>query len=189
MRAPTTRGFALVEVLFVAGLAVIVLGMALPGLAAGAARTEVLGAARYVAARGEALRLQAVVSGRTVGIHFESVDGDAEMTSLVDGNGNGLRTTEVAAGVDAVVEGPLSLRALFPGVEAAALDSDGARTDGVRFGQSGILAFTPRGTSSTGTLYLMGRGDWEFAVRVFGATGRVRVLERSRTSGDWREVW
>ena len=182
------RGFSLVELLVVAGLILVVLGMAIPGLLAGAGRHETLSAARHLASRAGALRLQAILGGHTLGIRFEVVGDDLELTALVDGNGNGLRTTDVASGVDTVVEGPLRLRSLFPGVRAALVDADGTSADGVRFGQSDILAFTPRGTASSGTLYLAGRGDWQFAVRVLGATGRVRVLERSRGSDAWRDV-
>jgi type II secretory pathway pseudopilin PulG len=182
------RGFALVELLVVAGLMLVVLGMALPGLLAGAGRSETLAAARHLASRAEALRLQAILGGRTVGMRFEIIEDDLELTALLDGNGNGLRTTDVATGVDTVVEGPLFLRSLFPAVRAELVDLDGTPTDGVRFGQSDILAFTPRGTSSSGTLYLAGRGDWQFAVRVFGGTGRVRILERARGSDVWRDA-
>ena len=55
-------------------------------------------------------------------------------------------------------------------------DADGQPangSEGVRIGLSKVLAMNPDGTSSSGTLYMHGRERSQYAVRVFGATGRV----------------
>jgi hypothetical protein len=58
-------------------------------------------------------------------------------------------------------------------------------TDPVRTGSSPFLSFSAAGTSSSGTLYLATDGGRQLAVRVFGATGRVRVFEFMPASHRW----
>jgi hypothetical protein len=43
---------------------------------------------------------------------------------------------------------------------------------------------TPDGTATAGTLYLHGRRS-QFAVRILGTTGRVRVLEYRAEQHQW----
>jgi hypothetical protein len=47
------------------------------------------------------------------------------------------------------------------------------------------MTFTPEGSSSSGTVYVMGRGGEQFAVRVAGATGRTRVLSFNPAERQW----
>jgi len=73
---------------------------------------------------------------------------------------------------------------LLPGVP----DADGNSTtdpDGVRIGSARILTMSPDGTATAGTLYLHGRRS-QFAVRILGATGRVRVLQFHQGTRTWR---
>ena len=54
----------------------------------------------------------------------------------------------------------------------------------IRVGAAGLLSFAPTGSGTSGTMYLRGLTK-QFAVRVYGPTGRVRLLEF-----DWRaRVW
>jgi hypothetical protein len=45
----------------------------------------------------------------------------------------------------------------------------------------------PNGSSSSGTVYVHGRQRSQYAVRVLGATGRVRVLKFVEASRQWVE--
>jgi hypothetical protein len=70
-------------------------------------------------------------------------------------------------------------------------DADGQPAngpDGVRLGASKLLSMNPDGTASSGTLYLHGRGRTQYAVRVLGVTGRVRVLKFDFVKGKWGDV-
>ena len=86
----------------------------------------------------------------------------------------------------------LRLREQFPGIQFGLLpgvpDADGTPTadaDGVRIGTARILTMSPDGTATAGTLYVHGRRH-QFAVRVLGATGRVRVLHFDQGTRTWR---
>ena len=49
--------------------------------------------------------------------------------------------------------------------------------DPIRVGRSRMLSFSPTGTSSSGTVYVRGRGAHQLAVRVLGGTGRIRLYD------------
>src|SRR4029077_3107346 len=117
---------------------------------------------------------------------------DYRITTVVDGNGNGLRTSEILSGVDRTLTEPERLSAVFQDVVYGILDgvpdADGQPangTDGVRVGVSKLLAMNPDGTSSSGALYVHGRDRAQYAVRVLGVTGRVRVLKFDHVGRRW----
>jgi hypothetical protein len=148
-------------------------------------------AARYLAARINDARVQALRRSSCVALQFSPADGDYRFGEYADGNANGVRTAEIAAGIDAELAPRRQLRHHFPGVSFGLLpdlpDADGTRssgTDGVRVGTSRILTMAPDGTSSSGTLYVRGRRA-QYAVRVLGATGRTRMLRFERGGRQW----
>ena len=139
-------------------------------------------------------RAEAVALGTNVAVDFAGDDRDPEFRIVRDSNGNGVRRAEVDAGVDPVVRrfGHLGdhFREVRFEVNLACAGIDGADpaavgSDPLRFGTSRLLVFTPSGTSSGGTGYLAGTPSALLAVRVLGATGRVRVLRCGAHSGTW----
>jgi hypothetical protein len=116
------------------------------------------------------------------------------MRAYADGNRNGLRSAEIASGVDPPIGLPDRLDELFPGVTFGFISGasliDGTPVspgdDPIRLGTSNTVIYSPLGTSSSGTVYLRGRGRWQFAVVVLGATGRGRVLEFDAVTRTWK---
>jgi glutamate synthase domain-containing protein 3 len=72
---------------------------------------------------------------------------------------------------------------LFSGVAIAV--SGAAGSDPVRLGASNLLSFTPLGTATSGSVFVRGRDGSQFAIRVLGATGRVRVQRFVVHSRTW----
>ena len=113
-------------------------------------------------------------------------------STYTDGNQNGIRTTDIASGVDPIDATGERLADRFAsvrfGLAAAVPDLDGVRqmtdTDGVRIGSPKILTLSPDGTASSGTVYLRGARA-QYAVRVLGATGRTRVFQYQRGANQW----
>jgi hypothetical protein len=139
-------------------------------------------AARYMEGRLLEARMLAIRRSTPVALRFEPAgDGDYQFASYVDGNGNGVRTADIVSGADPPLAPGQRLRDRFPGAAFALMpgvpdvDGQAAPADGVRIGASRILTLGPDGTATSGTLYIRGRGA-QYAVRVLGATGRVRVL-------------
>jgi hypothetical protein len=148
-------------------------------------------AARYLEGRIMHARATAVKRSTRVALRFEPVDGDYRFGEFFDGNGNGVRSSEIASGLDPEIAPARRLRDVFPGiafgVQPGVRDVDGAPVttgDGLRIGASRLLTLGPDGTASSGTLYVHGRRG-QYAVRILGATGRTRVLRFDRRTGQW----
>src|SRR5437867_3729651 len=72
----------------------------------------------------------------------------------------------------------------------AAVDQGGTApgTDPVRLGLSNMASFSANGTSSTGTLYVHGRGTSQYAIRIYGETGKTRILKFEMTTRQWKPL-
>jgi hypothetical protein len=110
---------------------------------------------------------------------------------LADGNGNGVTTADIALGIDAPVtawtgvfrqgRGRLAVTRDLPSADGSGTVLQGSAP--VQLGVSSRLVFTPRGTSSAGSLYVAGTGARAYAIRVLGTTQRIRMLCLAR--GGW----
>lgn len=196
-KAPARRmragaGFTLVELLMFVTISATFLGIAVPLATSALDEVRTSMAARYVAGRILAARLDALQRSTCVGFRFEAAGTDYSFATYADGNQNGLRTAEIASGIDPTVTTVERLADRFSsvrfGLMAAVPDLDGARqpvdTDGVRIGTPRILTLSPDGTASSGTVYIRGMRA-QYAVRVLGATGRTRMFQYQRGAEQW----
>ena len=189
-RADLTGGYSFVELVFVLGLFAVLGGMAVPLVTDTIDHVHTAGAARHVAARIAATRLEAVRRSSTVALRFEPAGADHTITPFLDGNGNGIRAIDIAGGVDLSIGSTEYLCDRFAGTAFGLLggvpDLDGATgsSNGVRIGSSQFLSVSPNGSSTGGTLYIHGRRR-QYAVRVLGATGRVRFFSYDTGAGRW----
>jgi type II secretory pathway pseudopilin PulG len=192
-RQGATAGWSLVELLIVLGASLVIAGWALAGLSAMAADARATGAARHLVARLRQERLEAVRTGRTCGLRFRDGGGEVVFDVVSDGNGNGLRSAEIETGVDVTHGAPVRLADAFAGARFAIVEAvpsiDGgpglpAGADPIRLGST-VLAFSPSGGSTSGTLYLASADRRQFAIRILGATGRIRLYELDRPRGLW----
>lgn len=174
--------------MFVTALLVVIAGMTVPQMLVGMDRARGLAAARYVAGRMALARSEAVRRSSTVALRFEETSQGVVFAVFVDGDGNGVRTHDIEAGVDWLLQPSTRLSHLYPGV-AIDLASEPSPASPVQLGRSSILSFTPTGTATSGTIYVLGRDGTQWAVRVLGATGRTRVLRRVPGSSQWIEAF
>ena len=188
-------GFTILELLFTIAIAGTLAAIAVPQGLRALDDFRTRAAARYLAQRIADARFSAIRRSASHGLRFEAAASDYRVSMVVDGNGNGLRTTEIQRGIDRPLTEPESLGWHFPDVTFGILegvpDADGRAaggTDGVRVGSSKLLSMNPDGTSSSGTLYVHGRERSQYAVRVFGATGRVRVLKYDHVRRQWVDL-
>jgi len=185
IRLPRSRGFTLIDLLFLLALLTVVAAIAVPQLLASLNRQRAWAAARYLAARMAAARTYAVTRSATVALRFRPSPGDVTFQMFVDDNHNGVRTLDIASRVDRPIDTPVRLSDLFPGVAIGASAEVG--TDAVRIGATDLLSFTPHGTATPGTIYVRGRDGLQLAVRVTGATARTRVLRYVPHTRQWME--
>ena len=187
-----TPGFTILELLFALAIAGTLTTIAVPQSLRALDDFRARSAARYLAQRLGDARLGALRQSLAHGLRFEAGTPDYRITSVTDGNANGLRTADIQTGVDRTVTQGEMLGAHFQDVAFGILDgvpdADGQPangTDGVRVGTSRLLTMNPDGTSSSGTLYVHGRTRAQYAVRVLGVTGRVRILRFDHVRRRW----
>jgi Type II transport protein GspH len=178
------RGFSLVELLCVLGGIVVMAGVSVPYVRAYAVEAHLLGAGRMFAGEFRQARSIAIRRNTYTAIRFEQVDGIDYYATYVDGNSNGVRSVDIASGVDALISGPRRLDGkatgvrvgINPGVPAPPPDTGLLDpSDPIRFGSSNMLSFSPLGTATPGTFYLAGE-TLQAGVRVTGGSSRVRLM-------------
>jgi prepilin-type N-terminal cleavage/methylation domain-containing protein len=189
-------GYTLVELLVVVGIVGAVLIAAVPALDAAIDAADGVGAARYLAAVVARARLDAARGQRAVAVRFTRGT-SVSFTVVVDGDGDGVRSDDVVAGIDRPTRVADRLEDHFPrvrfGISRSVPGIDDARPltaadDPVRFGAADQLTLTPIGTATSGTAYITSRGGVQFAVRISGVTGRARVLRYDHGRAAWRPL-
>ncbi len=189
-----TVGASVVEMLFTVACLATVSAMTVPVVLSSLDASRTWGAAHYLSSRLNQARSEAVKRSVFVALRVEPADVGYRFTFYADGNGNGVLTRDITRGVDVPMGLPDRLDEKFGGVTFGILPGvtaidDGtvlaAGSDPVRFGQSSLVSFNPNGSASSGTFYIRGRGQQQVAVRLLGATGRVRVLRYDFRAGRW----
>jgi type II secretory pathway pseudopilin PulG len=194
MRA--TRGFSFIELTFVAGLMATAAALAAPGMLAGLDDLKTLGAVRYMSGILQQARMQAVLRHAEVAVRFTASGSAYEYALYIDGNGNGVRARDISSGVDHEIRRAERLSDQFAGIEFGtlpdlpAVDSSSSPpgTDPVRLGSGSMAAFASRGTSTSGSLYVKGRRNAQYVIRVFGETGKTRILRFDLGARRWKPL-
>src|SRR4029453_4982358 len=83
-----------------------------------------------------------------------------------------------------MIEAPVLLSDLFPGASIGLAPGTPA-TDAVALGGTSILSFSPNGTATSGSVYVVGRDRTQWVVRVLGVTARARVLRNEPAPNGW----
>ena len=190
-------GFSLAELLASLGLLAIVGAWSVAQTEGAQREMRLAGAGRLLANVCAQARAEAVRRGTHVAVEFVGDDTNPDIRLVADGDGNGIRRVDVDAGTDPEIRkvGRLSdhfrgvrleIPCPCPGIDGGAALQPGS--DPLRVGSSRLLVFTSGGTSSGGTAYLAGPSASVVAVRVLGATGRVRALRCSTATGRWEDL-
>lgn len=189
-------GYSLVELVFAAGVAVTVSGIAIPHILGALDEFRTAGAARYVSTRLLRTRMEAVTRSADVAMHFTHTAAGYAFAVYVDGNQNGVRTSDVQEGTDRRLGSVERLGDHFAGVDFGTIpglppvEPGGAPpgNDPIRLGSSSYASFAAAGTASSGSLYIRGRRNAQYVVRLFGATGKTRVLKFHVTTRQWKPL-
>jgi prepilin-type N-terminal cleavage/methylation domain-containing protein len=187
-----SKGYSLLEMLMAITLMVIVGGAAIPLAHSSVDRSRAAGAAGYVAGRLTLARFEAVRRSAHVAIRFLAQADGYVLQTYVDGNRNGVRTSDIVRGFDVAITASERLGYHFTGVEfgiqsgVTGIDPGPFNTsDPIQIGSSTLLSFSPTGSSTSGTLFIRGNRGYQFAVRVLGATGRTRIFEFNVGGRTW----
>ena len=190
------RGYTLLELLAVMTISVTLSASALPGYLTMVDDVRASGAAYHVSGRLQRARMEAVMRSATVGVQFTQTAAGYSYAVYLDGNRNGVLTRDIQRGVDKLITAAERLPEQFSGVEFGAIpglppvDAGGTPpgTDPIRLGSGSIASFSALGTSSSGTVYIRSRRDAQYAVRIFGETGKTRMLKFEPRTGQWKQL-
>jgi len=191
MDRPTESGHTMIELVIVFIVIIAMASVCLPSARAYFAETNVLSAARKFKADFMKTRTDAIRSGEYRAIRFERCPAGDCYSVYRDADGDGVRSDDITRGRDKRVAGPFTLSAgapgvriaINPGVQAIPPEQGLLEGDPIRFGRAEMISFSPLGGATPGTFYLAGDSA-QAAVRVTGATGRVRLMF---WRGHWRE--
>jgi type II secretory pathway pseudopilin PulG len=189
------RGATVIDLVVSVALILVAAAIALPSLGDALEREQAVMGAHHLAGLLQRARFEALRRGTSVALRFELTGGASSIELFADGNANGVLQRDIDRGVDRAIAAPDRLADHQRGVDLrinqAVPDIGGggllaAGTDPLRIGRSALLTFSPTGTATAGTVYVAAERGPQLAVRVLGATGRVRVLEFEPRSGQWR---
>ena len=190
------QGYSLLELLFVIAASITSAGVAIPPLLTTLDHYRTVGAARYVAARIHRVRMEAIGRSTHVALQFVQTPSGYAYVVHADGNGDGVRSQDINDGIDPPLSMVERLTDNFAGVNFDVLpdlppvDPGGQPpgTDPIKLGTSNLLSYSATGTSSSGSLYILGRRNVQYVVRVLGDTGRARVLRFDARSRQWKPL-
>ena len=184
------RGHSLVELLVVVAILMVMAAVALPFFRPMFADAHLLGAAREFCSNFRLAASTAVRSNVYTAIRFERSAGRVRYAVYRDGDRDGVRSDDISRGRDRLIAGPFPLATgrtvrvgILPGTPSIPPERGLLSGDPIRFGRTDTVSFSPLGTATPGTFYLMGDGA-QAAVRVTGGTARVRIMI---WRGSWKE--
>jgi hypothetical protein len=192
-------GFSVSELTVALAVASVGFLTAVPPLLHLTAALRVRAAAAELVAVLRTARSLAVRDDVNVAVRFVTEpSGAVDFALYQDGDGDGVRNDDIRAGIDRQIAPPRLLESVGreirlglpdrpvrdPGDPSHWLDAGG---DPVRFNSSDLASFSPLGGATPGSLYVTDGGDHLAVVRVFGGTGKVRVLTYDFAAQSWRQ--
>jgi Tfp pilus assembly protein FimT len=188
------RGAALIDIIVAVALSVVMAAIAVPVIGGTLNRERTIVGAQYLAGQLMRARLDSLKRGRSVAVRIEIVSGRTQFQLFTDGNGNGVLQRDIDRGIDLPLTNQewlddqardIALRVNQTITDVAGSATLNAGDDPLRIGNTSLLTFSPLGSATSGTLYVAAHRGPQMAIRVFGATGRVRVLMFDAQSRQW----
>lgn len=189
------RGAALLDTIVALALSLTMAAIAVPVIGGSLDRERTIIGAQYLAGQLQRARLESLKQARSVAVRLEIVGERARLQLFADGNGNGVSQRDIDRAIDPPLAPPeylddrsrdVSLRINQPVVDISGAGQLDPGDDPLRIGNTALLAFSPLGGATSGTLYVAAHRGPQMAIRVFGGTGRVRVLLFDAQARQWR---
>ncbi|MEA2336542.1 MAG: hypothetical protein QOE82_549 [Thermoanaerobaculia bacterium] len=189
-------GIALIDLVVATTIVGVIVLCAVPAFAAYRRQSSVLAAAHEMRTLLRQIRSRAIAHGAYTGVKFVNTGKNWTYTLYDDGNANGIYNGDITKGIDKRYFGPAIVMPSFRTASISLLPKTIRDPDGVKlapgdpalqFGNSTICSFSEQGGGTPGTIYISDGVDNLYCVRVFGATGRVRMLRYDSGKSKWEE--
>lgn len=193
---PDSRGYTLIETLITAGLCTVMGAMAVPMIGRTLDRERTIIGTQFLAGQFQRARMESLRRARPVAVRLELVGDRTRVQLFVDGDGDGVLQRDIDVGVDPPLTPmeflddrarDVTLRINQPIIDASGIGELTPGDDPLRIGLTALLSFSPLGSATAGTVYVAGRRGPQMAIRVFGGTGRVRILTFDAQARQWRQ--
>jgi Tfp pilus assembly protein FimT len=193
-RVGETTGAALIDIIVAVALCGLMAAIAVPVVGGTLERERTIVGAQYLAGHLQRARLESLKRARSVAVRLEVIGDRTQLRLFADGNGNGVLQRDIDRGIDPPLTRAEWLddqaRDISLRVNQAITDVSGSSAlepgdDPLRIGNTALLTFSPIGSATSGTLYVAAHRGPQMAIRVFGATGRVRVLMFDAQTRQW----
>jgi Tfp pilus assembly protein FimT len=190
----TRRGAALIDIIVAVALVTVMAGIAVPVIGGTLDRERTVVGAQYLAGQLQRARLDSLKRARSVAVRFELIGARTRLQLFADGNGNGVLQKDIDRGNDPALTPPawlddqardMSVRINQPIVDVAGSTTLAPGDDPLRIGNTALVTFSPLGSATSGTLYVAAQRGPQMAIRIFGGTGRVRVLMFDTQTRQW----
>ena len=188
------RGAAIIDIIVATSICVLMAAIAVPVIGGTLDRERTIIGARYLAGLLQRARLESLKRARPVAVRVEVIGERAQLRLFEDRNGNGVLQRDIDHGIDLPLTPMEWLDDQTPDISLRinqeVTDVSGVVTlepgdDPLRIGNTSLLTFSPVGSATSGTLYVAAHRGPQMAIRVFGATGRVRVLMFDTQTRQW----
>ena len=189
-----TGGAAFIDIIVAISLCVLMAAIAVPVIGGTLDRERTIVGAQYLAGQLQRARLDSLRRARSVAVRLQVIGERTQFQLFADANGNGVRQSDIDHGIDPPLAPAewlddqardVSLRINQDITDVAGSSDLAPGEDPLRIGNTSILTFSPMGSATGGTLYVAAHRGPQIAIRVFGATGRVRVLMFDAQTRQW----
>ena len=191
------KGFTLLEGIAVVAIVGILALIAVPSFATYRRHASLRAEADQLRSIFRAARSRAIARNANAGVRFAQRGSQWTFALYDDGDGDGIRSDDIAAGIDRCYAAPTVLMPEFHIATIALLpvtirDPDGdllpPTASAVQFGRAQMCSFSPTGAGTPGTAYITNTDGEIFAIRVLGGSGRVRVLRYNAMKKKWENA-
>ena len=189
------RGVALIDVVCAIAILLVMGAMAVPVIGGTLEREHLVVGAQFLSAQVQRARLEALKRQTSVALRIELVGERTRVQMFADGNGNGVLQRDIDRGTDVALTGAdmlddhardVSLRINQVVPDIGGNGSLAVGSDPLRIGNTSLLAFSPLGSSTSGTLYVSAPTGPQMAIRVYGATGRIHLWRFDAQAHQWQ---